>query len=164
MSSLTMRGVRRSLMLPATGAIVAAIAATGSAAQPTPRVPSGAIVQPIGQNDGAELRRHLTTLADNPRSLDALVGAGRAALATGDAEAALSFFGRADELSPRNARVRAGMASALVQLGRAPTALQLFAEAIALGAPEVEIAGDRGLAFDMSGDPRRAQQDYALAL
>ncbi len=159
-----MRGVRRGLMLLATGAIVAAAAATASAAQQPPRMPQGARVQPLGQNNGAELRRNLTILADNPRSLDALIGAGRAALEMGDAEAALSFFGRADELSPRNARVRAGMASALVQLGRPQPALQLFAEAVTLGAPEVEIAGDRGLAFDMVGDPRRAQQDYALVL
>ena len=40
----------------------------------------------------------------------------------------------------------------------------MFAEAIALGAPTAEIARDRGLAYDMIGDPRRAQQDYALAL
>lgn len=156
--------MRRALMLLATGTVVTATA--GAAQQPAQpaRVPPGSVVQPRGPDNGAELRRHLTVLADNPRSLDALIGAGRAALQMGDAEAALSFFGRADELSPRNARVRAGMASALVQLGRAQTALQLFAEAVALGAPEVEIAGDRGLAFDMVGDPRRAQQDYGLAL
>ena len=159
MIASTMRGIRLGLALMAAGAIAAA----GAAQQPA-RVPPGAVVQPIGRDNGAELRRHLTILADNPRSLDALIGAGRAALQTGDAAAALSFFGRADELAPRNARVRAGMASSLVQLGRARAALQLFAEAVALGAPQVEIAGDRGLAFDMIGDPRRAQQDYALAL
>ncbi|HWT12469.1 MAG TPA: tetratricopeptide repeat protein, partial [Allosphingosinicella sp.] len=147
-------------MLLATGA-----AATPSAAQQQPApLPRGAVVQPLGPDNGAELRRHLTTLADNPRSLDALIGAGRAANESGDAEAALSFFGRADELSPRNPRIKAGMASALVQMGRAQAALNLFAQAIALGAPEAEIAGDRGLAYDMIGDPRRAQRDYTLAL
>ena len=40
----------------------------------------------------------------------------------------------------------------------------MFAEAVALGAPEAEIAADRGLAWDMLGDPARAQADYALAL
>jgi len=159
MIASTMRGIRLGLALTAAGAIAAA-----AAAQQPARVPPGAVVQPTGRDNGAELRRHLTILADNPRSLDALIGAGRAALQTGDAAAALSFFGRADELAPRNARVRAGMASSLVQLGRARAALQLFAEAVAFGAPAVEIAGDRGLAFDMVGDPRRAQQDYALAL
>lgn len=155
-----MRGVRLSLVLLAAGTIVAG----PTAAQQPARLPPGAVVQPLGRDDGAELRRHLTTLADNPRSFDALIGAGRAALRMGDAEAALTFFGRAEQISPRDARVKAGMASCFVHLGRAAAALNLFAEAVALGAPVAEVAGDRGLAYDMVGDPRRAQQDYTLSL
>ena len=158
-----MRGVRRGVMLLATGAIVGGGAGAASAQAPS-RIPPGAIVQPLEDPQGAELRRHLQTLADNPQSVDALVGAGRASLRAGDVEAALSFFGRAGEVAPRDARVKAGMASAMVQMGEPSTALTLFAEAVALGAPEAEIAGDRGLAFDMTGDPRRAQQDYTLSL
>ena len=154
-----MRGMRHGMMLLAAGTI----AGTAAGAQTPSRLPPGAVVQPMVDN-GAELRRHLTTLADNPRSLDALIGAGRAALATGDAEAALNFFGRAEQISPRDARVKAGMASCFAHLGRAPAALNLFAEAVALGAPVVEIAGDRGLAYDMVGDLRRAQQDYVISL
>ncbi len=41
----------------------------------------------------------------------------------GDGEAALSFFARADEVTPRDARVKAGMASALVLMERARDAL-----------------------------------------
>ncbi|HEV2865115.1 MAG TPA: SPOR domain-containing protein [Allosphingosinicella sp.] len=156
-----MRGIRHSLALLAAGSIMGGGAA---AAQQRTGLPPGAVVQPIGPDDGAELRRYLTQLADNPRSLDALIGAGRAALQSGDAEAALSFFARADELSPRNARIRGGMASSLVRMGRAQQALGLFAEAVSLGAPVAEIAADRGLAYDILGDPRRAQQDYTLAL
>ncbi|HEX8640041.1 MAG TPA: tetratricopeptide repeat protein [Allosphingosinicella sp.] len=152
--------MRRGLVLLATGTIVASAA---SAQQPA-RLPPGPVVQPMGRDDGAELRRHLTTLADNPRSVDALIGAGRAALRSGDAEAALSFFGRADEISPGNARIKAGIGSAMVQLGRPQPALGMFQQAVSLGAPQAEIAGDRGLAFDMLGDPRRAQQDYTAAL
>jgi Flp pilus assembly protein TadD len=155
-----MRGFRRGLMLLATGSILA----TAAAAQDRANVPRGAIVQPLARDDGSELRGYLTTLADNPRSVDALVGAGRAAMRMGDVEAALTFFGRADGLSPRDARVKAGMASGLLQMGQPQAALSLFAEAIALGAPEAEIAGDRGLAFDLVGDPQRAQRDYLLAL
>ena len=154
-----MRGVRRGLQLLATGAIMAGGAA---AAAQTP--PPGAVVQPMAPDHGAALRGYLTTLADNPRSLDALIGAGRAALEMGDTNAALTFFGRADEISPRNARVKAGMASALVQVGEPQAALQLFVEAASLGAPDVELAADRGLAYDLAGDPRRAQQDYLVAL
>ena len=154
-----MRGVRRGLVLLATGAIVAG-GASGAAAQPRP----GAVVQPLTPDNGAELRGYLTTLANNPQSLDALIGAGRAALRMGDAAAALTFFGRADEISPRNPRVKAGMASTLVNLGQPQAALSLFGEAVAAGAPEAEIQADRGLAFDMNGDPRRAQQDYVASL
>ena len=153
------RGVRRSLGLLAAGTIMA-----GTASHAIAQTPPGAVVQPMTRNNGAELRGYLTTLANNPQSLDALIGAGRAALRMGDADAALTFFGRADEVSPRNPRVKAGMAATLVQLGQPEAALSMFGEAVALGAPETEILADRGLAYDMSGDPRRAQQDYVAAL
>ncbi len=157
-----MRGIRLGLLLSAAGIVIGsdAQAQSGSAGQ----FPPGAVVQPLPTDDGAELRRHLMALADNPRALDPLIGAGRAALAGGDTQAALTFFARAAEVAPRDARVKAGMASVLVQMERGQPALNLFAEAVALGAPVVEIAGDRGLAHDMVGDPRRAQQDYALVL
>ena len=161
MTSSTMRGVRRGLALLATGTIF--ISAAPADAQAV-RYPAGAVVQPLGNDTAAELRRQLTILAQSPRSLDALIGAGRAALALGDAQAALSFFARADEVSPRNARVKAGMASAMVHMEQPQSALRVYSEAVALGAPEVEVARDRGLAYDMVGDPRRAQQDYALVL
>ena len=161
MTSSTMRGVRRGLALLATGTIIIAAAPAGAQAV---RYPAGAVVQPLGNDTAAELRRQLTILGQNPRSVDALISAGRAALALGDAQAALSFFARADEVSPRNARVKAGMASSMVHMEQAQSALRLYAEAVALGAPEIEIARDRGLAYDMIGDPRRAQQDYALVL
>ena len=157
-----MRGVRVGLMLAGAGTIISG----GAQAQSTRPIglPPGAVVQTLVPDQGAELRRHLTALADNPRSLEALIGAGRAALAGGDAIAALSFFSRAQEVAPRDPRVKAGMASVLVRMERGQPALNLFAEAAALGAPALEIAGDRGLAHDMVGDPRRAQQDYALVL
>lgn len=145
---------------------IMAVVATAAAAQApdNPRLPPGAIVQSLDDGPGAELRRNLTTLANNPRSLEALIGAGRAAVAMGDGEAALSFFARADEVDGRNPRVKAGMGSALVLLERGQDALAMFRQAEAMGAPEAELARDRGLAYDMTGDPRRAQQDYALAL
>ncbi len=152
-----LRGVRLSLGLLATG-IVMAGSASGAAAQPRP----GAVVQPL--DSGARLRNHLSTLADNPQSLEALIGAGRAALEMGDANAALTFFGRADEVAPRHARVKAGMGAVLVQLGQPQAALSLFAEAVSLGAPEVEIAADRGLAYDLMGYTQRAQQEYVAAM
>jgi SPOR domain len=160
-----MRGVCRGMGVLAAGGMLA-IGGGGAAAQALDRsrLPPGAVVQPLEDPAMAEHRRALTTLGANPRSVSALIGAGRSAIAMGDGEAALSFFARADEIEPRNPRVKAGMASALVLLERGQAAMPLFAEALALGAPEVEIARDRGLAYDMAGDPRRAQQDYAMVL
>jgi tetratricopeptide (TPR) repeat protein len=160
MFSQTMRGISRGLGLLA----MANALATGAWAQDQSGLPPGAVVQPRSAGAGAELRRNLTALALNPRSVTALNGAGRAALEMGDADAALSFFARASDAEPRNPRARAGMAAALVHLERAGDAMPLFSEAVALGAPEVEIAADRGLAWDSLGQPARAQADYALSL
>jgi Flp pilus assembly protein TadD len=124
------------------------------------------MVQPLpGAGDAAStLSVHLRTLAANPRDLFALLGAGQSALAVGDPNAALGFFARAEELAPSNGRAKAGLATALVQLEKADDALPLFGQAVSLGVSEGEIAADRGLAYDLRGDNRRAQKDYALAL
>ncbi|WP_293882792.1 SPOR domain-containing protein [Sphingomonas sp.] len=110
------------------------------------------------------LSMHLRTLAVAPRSLSALLGAGEAALAVGDPNAAVGFFARAEQVDTRNGRAKAGLGSALVMMERADDALPLFAQAVSLGIPEAEIARDRGLAYDLRGDSRRAQRDYQLVL
>jgi len=113
---------------------------------------------------GDALSRNLRLLAQNPTSLIALMGAGRASLEGGDPQAALTFFARAEEVAPRDGRIKMWIGSALVQLEQPRPALRFFDEAKALGVAENDFAGDRGLVFDMLGDPRRAQQDYQLAL
>jgi Flp pilus assembly protein TadD len=110
------------------------------------------------------LSRYLRELASNPESLSALIGAGQAALDVGDSNAALGFFARADERSPRNGQVKAGLARAFLMVDNPREALRLFDQARQLGVTDVQIAGDRGLAYDLRGDNRRAQQDYALSL
>lgn len=117
-----------------------------------------------GEAAGAALSRHLNTLAQNPSSLSALMGAGRASLDVGDPDAALTFFARAEEQAPRDGRIKMWMGSALVQLEQGDVALKFFTDAAGLGVAEAEFAGDRGLAHDMRGDQRSAQRDYALAL
>jgi hypothetical protein len=107
---------------------------------------------------------HLRTLAANPRNLFALLGAGQAAIEVGDPNAALGFFARAEEIDPRNAKAKAGLASALVMLEKPDDALRVFGEAVSLGLLETAIAKDRGLAYDLRGDNRRAQRDYVMAL
>lgn len=163
MTSSALWGVRVGPRLLAAGAILgtAGFGAAGAGAQ----APAGAVVQALpGADGGAELRRHLADLGANPRNLAALIGAGRAAIGLGDGHAALGFFARAEELAPNDARVKAGTASAFVLLEQPQAALRFFGEAARLGAPEIEMARDRGLAYDLAGDPRRAQQDYALVL
>lgn len=110
------------------------------------------------------LSAHLRTLAVSPRNYLALIGAGDAALQVGDPNAALGFFARAEQVDPRSGKAKAGLASALVALERPNDALPLFAQAVALGVSEADIARDRGLAYDLRGDSKRAQHDYALAL
>jgi Flp pilus assembly protein TadD len=154
MISSRMKTLRVGLaLLTATGGLVmlpAAAAAQAKAQQ--------------GEDPGTALTRHLRTLSDQPRSLTALSGAGRAALDLGDPQAALTFFGRAEEIAPQDGRVKAGMAAALVQMEDFGSAMRLFEEAASLGVPPAEFAGDRGLAYDLAGDPRRAQADYNLSL
>lgn len=117
------------------------------------------------RGDSAEaLSRYLRILSTRPDDVVALVGAGRAALAVGDTNAAAGFFSRADVLDARNGQVKAGLGGTMLANGNAAGALRLFNEAIALGVPQSDLAADRGLAYDLRGSPKRAQADYALAL
>jgi len=113
---------------------------------------------------GEALSRNLRSLAENPKSLTALMGAGKAALELGDPQAAITFFGRAEEQAPSDGRIKMWLGAALAQLQQPEGALKFFAEATSLGVPEAEVAAQRGLAYDLVGDPRRAQRDYRMAL
>jgi Flp pilus assembly protein TadD len=127
--------------------------------------PTGRIETPPTPNTPADqLSANLVALSRNPKDVAALLSAGLSAIAIGDGEAAFSFLGRAEVLSPSNGGVKAGLGSAYVLTERPADALRLFSEATALGVPDALFARDRGLAYDLQGDPRRAQRDYALAL
>jgi Flp pilus assembly protein TadD len=112
----------------------------------------------------AALSRNLRSLAANPKSVTALMGAGKAALDLGDPQAALTFFARAEEQTPRDGRIKMWIATALVQLQQPHAALKFFRDASDLGVPAAEMARDRGLAHDIAGNPREAQRDYRVAL
>jgi len=121
--------------------------------------------QAAQRGDSAEaLSRYLRILAAAPDNMQALIGAGRAALAVGDTNAAAGFLSRADVLDPKNGQVKAGLAATMLANGNARAALRLFNEAVGLGVNQADIAADRGLAYDLRGAPRRAQADYGLAL
>ena len=122
------------------------------------------IVQPLPSDGERDLSEALTRLARDATNVGALVDAGDAALELGDIDAAIGFFGRANELSPDNPRIKLGQARAYTRSRRPIEALRLFAEAERAGIRNAQMAEDRALAFDLVGDSRSAQQLYRLAL
>ncbi len=122
------------------------------------------VVQPLPSPDNLKLNTALSRLGRDPRDLDALIDAGNAALAMGDADAASGFFKRANQVNSRDPRVKGGLAGALVRSGDPIGAIALFDEAERAGAQASLLAGDRGLAYDLVGDNAAAQRLYRLAL
>jgi Flp pilus assembly protein TadD len=166
-------------------AVVLALAGLGAslpaAAQGVPQRPGGVIqptypgtvgqspvsrpiVQPTPAHDGMALDAALGRLARDPRDIDALIAAGNAALAMGDVDAATGFFRRADQVSPNNPRVTAGLAGAMVRNGDPFDAIPLFDQAEKAGALDGALAADRGLAYDLVGDNGTAQRYYRQSL
>jgi tetratricopeptide (TPR) repeat protein len=125
---------------------------------------SRAVVQPLPPPSVSNLGDALRRLARNARDVDALIDAGYASLDLNDIEAAIGFFGRAQELSPENARVKLGLAGAFVRSGRPIEALRLFEEAERAGVSTATLASARGLAYDLVGDNAAAQVQYRQAL
>ena len=121
-------------------------------------------VQAIRPSGAENLNRHLSRLASNPRDVDALIGAGEAALDMDDVRAAAGFFARADTIQPNNARVKAGLGRVMLKNQNPAEALRLFDQATRLGYGEATLLSDRGLARDMTGDQAGAQRDYQDAL
>ena len=125
---------------------------------------SRAVVQPLPPPAAGDLGAALRRLAGNPRDFAALVDAGTASLALNDIDAAVGFFGRAQELRSGDPRVSAGLAAAYLRSDRAVEAVQLFAEAERGGGIPPHLAGDRGLAYDLVGDNASAQAQYRAVL
>lgn len=121
------------------------------------------MVQPLN-TDADKLGTVMRRLATAPNDADALVTAGELSLKLDDLRAASVFFARAEKADPRNARMKAGMASILVRSERPGEALRYFAQAESLGLDPGVFAGDRALAYDLIGEQGRAQRDYRLAL
>jgi Flp pilus assembly protein TadD len=119
---------------------------------------------PYNESPTAALARYVRTLASSPKEFNSLIGAGKAALQLGDAEAAAGFFARADDVNPRSPEPQAGMGAVAVANGDAQGALPYFQRALQLGASVESFACDRGLAYDVLGQQAQAQADYRLAL
>jgi Flp pilus assembly protein TadD len=116
------------------------------------------------ETPAAALARHIRVLATSPKDFLALIGAGKAALALGDSQAAVGFFGRADEVFPTSPLPQAGLAAAMVADGDAMGAMPYFDRARQLGATAAMLGTDRGLAYDLLGRHADAQSDYRAAL
>ena len=131
-------------------------------APPPPLPPALAAGQ--SETPAAALARAVRTLARSPRDFSALIAAGRAAIDLGDTQAAIGFFGRAEEVRPADPAPKIGIGAATVATGDASGALAWFYQAQQLGATAVAIGADRGLAQDLLGNQPAAQVDYRAAL
>jgi tetratricopeptide (TPR) repeat protein len=153
-----MRGLLRSTLA---GAMLACAGAAVVSAGPAHA--SGSY-SPYNETASAALARYVRTLASDPRDFATLIGAGRAALELGDAQAAAGFFARADEVNPRSPLPQAGMGAVSVVSGEPQAALPYFTRAQQLGATLATVGCDRGLAYDLLGRQADAQSDYRSAL
>ena len=141
-----------------------AIAQSDKQPQEAPQVPLFQDPVLLSNEPADRLAANLVLLARNPKDVNTLTEAGKGAIAIGDGDAALSFLARAEELAPTDGRIKAALGSALLLVERPTDALRLFEEARALGVPDATLAADRGLAYDLRGENKRAQRDYQLAL
>ena len=119
---------------------------------------------PYNESPATALARYVRTLATDPKDFETLIGAGKAALEMGDAQAAAGFFARADEVNPRSPLPQAGMGAVSVANGDPQAALPYFKRAQELGLPLSAFGCDRGLAYDLLGQQTQAQADYRVAL
>lgn len=143
---------------------LASVALPHGSAASAQEVTSRPVVQALPSQEVEELRSALRALDRNPRSVDALLNAGYASVKVNDLEAAIGYFGRAEEVAPNDARVKQAQASVFMRGGRPVKALELFAQADAAGARDRSMMSDRGLAHDLVGDQTRAQAFYREAL
>lgn len=143
--------------------LLLACAGVGAVATAVPASAQGSY-SPYNETAAAALARYVRALADDPKDFNSLIGAGRAALELGDAQAAAGFFARADEVNPRSPLPQAGMGAVQVENGDAKAAMPYFARAQQLGATQAVIGCDRGLAYDLLGQQSKAQADYRAAL
>ncbi|MEO7277453.1 MAG: hypothetical protein ABIW33_05470 [Sphingomicrobium sp.] len=142
------------------GALSFAAVATVAA---TPASATGSY-SPYNESASTALARYVRSLASDPRDFNALIGAGRAALELGDAQAAAGFFARADDSNPNSPLPQVGMGAVAAATGNATSALAYFQRARQLGAATTLLACSRGLAYDLLGQQAQAQADYRLAL
>ncbi|UYY78669.1 SPOR domain-containing protein [Sphingomonas sp. R1] len=129
----------------------------------SPALAQGEIVQ-AHNPDADALATQMRVLAENPRDVEALLAAARLSTRLGDLSGALALLQRAESIEPSNPRIASNRAAVLVRQERPGEALRLFQRAEQQGVDVREFAADRGLAYDLLGQPVLAQRDYKLAL
>jgi len=159
LSHIIMPGIRGQIR----GLTLGALLAAGALGAATGAHGHGSY-SPYNETASTALARYVRAIADNPKDFDALIGAGRSAIALGDAHAAGGFFARADEVNPRSPLPQAGMGAVAVLNGEPNAALPYFTRAQQLGAAVSSFALDRGLAYDLLGRQAEAQADYRIAM
>lgn len=126
---------------------------------------TGAVVQPIPPAAAVEtLNTNLAKLSRSPQDVDALLGAGQAALDLGDVQAANGFFTRANIINPNLGKAKLGLAIVELALKQPEEAAANFDAADRLGEHATGHLADRGLAYDLIGEQAKAQRDYQAAL
>lgn len=140
------------LAMASTGS-VPAWAQTGEVVQATP---SAAAVD--------SLNRNLALLSRTPQDVNALLGAGQAALDLGDVQAANGFYTRANMVNPNLGKAKLGLAIVQIALKQAEDAAANFDAAEALGESARGHLAERGLAYDLIGEQAKAQRDYLAAI
>jgi tetratricopeptide (TPR) repeat protein len=125
----------------------------------------GAVVQPLPSAAAVNtLNQNLARLSKNPRDVDALLGAGQAALDLGDVEAANGFYTRANIVNSNLGKAKLGLAIVQLSLKQPAESASNFDAADALGEHAQAVLADRGLAYDLTGQQAKAQRDYVAAL
>ncbi len=156
--------LRRMPIAVASAASLGLLGLSAPAAAQNSGATSREVVQPLPSPEVQRLNRALRTLARRPRDLGTLIEAGNAAMVLGDLDAAMGFFGRAQDIAPQDSRIKMGMAAVFLRSDRPIQALRLFNEAEAAGASARDVLADRGLAYDLVGDNAQAQTSYRDAL
>jgi tetratricopeptide (TPR) repeat protein len=129
------------------------------------RAQTGEVVQATPSAEAvASLNRNLALLSRNPQDVNALLGAGQAALDLGDVQAANGFFTRANMVNSRLGKAKLGLAIVQIALKQPVEAAENFDAAAALGEQAQGHLSDRALAYDLTGQQDKAQADYQAAL
>lgn len=112
----------------------------------------------------AAMRLYQQAIAENPKSVDALVGMGELYATLHAWNEAKRNFEGALALAPRNANALIGMGQALIGQEQVQAALEYLNQAAAAGPATARLANSLGMAYDLLGRHEDAQVQYGRGL